>query len=247
MKIMIGSPSYDGNVRKEYMTSVLALTEGLRAKGIEYTVNLKAGTLVHVARNLICADFLSDRSCSHLLFIDTDIGFNPSAAFAMLGRNEPIAACACPYREMPVQRKVATTDKTIAEMLSQLFKYNIDPVIADGKIAIDNGFLSVRSVGAALLLVARAALETMIRSGAAAKYTSEEFPPNYHGFFDYIFEGGREIGEDRSFCARWLKASGKHIPCLVTEYVAHVGPIESRGRFSDKLAANAMPARPASA
>jgi hypothetical protein len=246
MKVMIGSPSYDGSVRKEYMASVLALVESLRAKGIEYTLNLKAGTLVHVARNLICAEFLSDRSCSHLLFVDTDIGFKPSAVCAMLGRNAPVVGCACPYREIPLQKSVVA-DKTVAEMLSELFKYNIDPVIEDNKIALENGFLSVRNVGAALILVAREALETMIRSGVVAKYTSSEFPPNYHGFFDYIFEGGREIGEDRSFCARWLKASGNHIPCLVTEYVAHVGPIESRGRFSDKLAANTVRAEPTSA
>jgi len=244
MKIMIGSPSYDGSVRKEYMASVISLIENLRAKGIEYRLNVRAGTLVHVARNLICADFLSDPSCSYLLFIDTDIGFAPSAVLALLERNEPIAACACPYREMPFQHKIESADKTIAQLLSQLFKYNLDPVIEDNKIAISNGFLNVRSVGAALLLVSRTALETMIRSGTAAKYTTSEFPPNYHGFFDYIFEGGREIGEDRSFCARWAKASGKNIPCLITEYVGHVGPIESRGRFSDKLAATAKVVQP---
>ena len=246
MKIMIGSPSYDGSVRKEYMSSVISLVEDLRMRSVAYRLNLKAGTLVHVARNLICADFLSDQSCSHLLFIDTDIGFRPSAVFALLDRSEPIAACACPYREMPFQHRIAGAGKTIAEILSQLFKYNLDPVIEDNKVAISNGFLSVRSVGAALLLVERTALETMIRSGAAAKYTSTEFPPNYYGFFDYIFEGGHEIGEDRSFCARWLRASGKHIPCLITEYVGHVGPIESRGRFSDKLAAAAKVVQPGS-
>ncbi|HYB08322.1 MAG TPA: hypothetical protein VEJ16_01470 [Alphaproteobacteria bacterium] len=242
---MIGSPSYDGSVRKEYMTSVLALVESLRAKGIEYTLNLKARTLVHVARNLICADFLSDRSCSHLLFLDTDIGFHPSVVSAMLARDEPVVGCGCPYREMPFQRK-AVADKTVGAMLSELFKYNIDPVITDNRIVIENGFLNARSVGAALFLIARRALETIVQSNAAPKYLAGEFPPNYYGFFDYIFEGGRQIGEDRSFCARWLKTNGKPIPCLVTEYVSHVGPIELRGRYSDQLAMNSRQAEPAS-
>ncbi|HLJ64330.1 MAG TPA: hypothetical protein VKT70_09500 [Stellaceae bacterium] len=237
MKIMIGSPSYDGSVRREYMASVIALIEALRARGIEYALNIKAQTLVHVARNLICADFLADRAATHLLFIDVDIGFSPSAIMKLLERSVPVTACACPYRELPLNQVLDGVGQNLGDILSRLYKYNFDPVLEGGKLTIKEGFIGVRSIGTALMLITRDALERMIAGGHAQKYTASEFPPHYYGFFDYIFENGREIGEDKSFCARWLKCSGGPIPCLVSEYLSHVGPVDMRGRFWDKAVA----------
>ncbi len=83
-KIFIGTPCYGGMITAEYFKSCMQLVALAAAKKIE----LQFGTignesLITRARNTIVQLFM-DGDYTHLLFIDSDLAFNPESVFRML-------------------------------------------------------------------------------------------------------------------------------------------------------------------
>jgi hypothetical protein len=48
---------------------------------------------------------------------------------------------------------------------------------------------------------------------------------------------GQYLGEDYSFCKRWIEVCGGQIYAVVDQEIFHVGPMPVIGRYVDKLKA----------
>jgi hypothetical protein len=84
-KLMIGVPMYGGQCMGTFTKSMVDLTALCMHHGIpkvEYF--LFNESLITRARNYI-ADSFMESDCTHLMFIDSDIGFNPMDVLALLG------------------------------------------------------------------------------------------------------------------------------------------------------------------
>ena len=79
MKILIASPTYDGSVRKEYMRSVMVLTDFLNQSGVLWEMMVEPSSMLHVMRSVMASKALMDPQITHILFVDTDMGFSASA------------------------------------------------------------------------------------------------------------------------------------------------------------------------
>ena len=83
--IFVGTPMYGGQATGLYTKSTNDLSMLCATHGIPLKYYfLFNESLVQRARNYIVDEFLRS-DCSHLLFIDADIAFNPRDALALLG------------------------------------------------------------------------------------------------------------------------------------------------------------------
>lgn len=86
-KVMIGSPLYSGDVAAEYVYSIMQSQMICLGKGIllefQYIRNL---SLIQCARNYLLHQFLEDKSFTHIMWIDGDLGWTPDAIARMVAR-----------------------------------------------------------------------------------------------------------------------------------------------------------------
>lgn len=99
-KLMLATPMYGGVCAGMYTRSVAELTAEMAKLGIPLQFHfLFNESLITRARNYCCDEFMRS-DCTHMIFIDSDIGFQPAdvlAMMAMMGDDSPYDIMAAPY------------------------------------------------------------------------------------------------------------------------------------------------------
>ncbi len=244
--ILIASPTYDGSVRKEYMQSIMQLTDYFRQTGIQWDMFLEPATVLHIMRSVMASKALLDENVTHLLFVDTDMGFTVAAVAKLIESGKDVVGCAYPYRTVPLHLPVTGPCDSFRQAISEVVPYAIRFPPGLSSIEVDNGMCEVVSIGTGLLLISTKALQTMVDRGAVERYTTG-FPYNqwysgasYYGFFDHIKIDGSYIGEDYSFCHRWTTACDGKIFANVDSEIMHIGNLPVIGRYIDRLKTGAI-------
>lgn len=100
------TPAYGGNISVNYHNSfsdLLALSKEIQfsqrqAGEPEFTfesTNLYNESLISRGRNRMADSYLKESTATHSIFIDADIGFEPTDVFVMLGLDKPILGVPC--------------------------------------------------------------------------------------------------------------------------------------------------------
>ena len=92
---MVGLPIY-GGAHPMFVQGLISLTAQPPCK-VSYRFNTW-NSLVSVARNQLAADFL-ESDCTHLLFIDSDIGFKAEHVAQLLARDCDLIGGLYPYKK----------------------------------------------------------------------------------------------------------------------------------------------------
>ena len=238
MKVLIGTPAYDHQVTSEYMLSVLALLRD--ARGVRFGVDLPSTALLPYARNALATKALET---THLLFIDSDIGFRPDLIHKMLAFDQPFVGCLVPHRSLNADEVVRIArERPELENVRAAAQAFIGEVLPGGEVRGD--FVRAARVGTGMLLLKREVLER-IRE-AYPELWMETAPSDYRNlgltggvlqcFTSLAREDGLFLGEDYSFCKRWTDIGGEIWACI-SEEVTHVGRNHHRGTFREKLTA----------
>jgi hypothetical protein len=97
-KLLIATPSYDKKVHAHYTISLIGTKNLLESQGIEVDFRFRLGdSLLVSARNGILQDFW-ESDATHILCIDSDIGWPPLAVLAMLQSEKDFIAGVYPTR-----------------------------------------------------------------------------------------------------------------------------------------------------
>ena len=99
MKLLIAIPSLD-MMHTEFVKSLLALQRRLDEDGIEYHIEIKSGTLVYVARDLL-ATKARQEDFTHVLWIDSDMVFTEDLVDDLLFSGKPFVSAICHARRPP--------------------------------------------------------------------------------------------------------------------------------------------------
>ena len=84
IKLMVAMPCYQGVCHVLCAKQLLKLQNLLQSKNIEMELfTLESESLIFKSRN-VCASAFLKSNCSHLMFIDSDILFNPSDVVKLL-------------------------------------------------------------------------------------------------------------------------------------------------------------------
>jgi len=257
-KIFLATPMYGGQCAGMFAKSVADLTSICTANGIELrSYFLFNESLITRARNY-CVDEFMRSDCTHMLFIDADIGFDPRDVLAMLALQSDESeydVLAGPYPKkciswekikLAVDKGIADEDPNILEKFVGDFVFN--PKSGGGNIRIDIP-VEVSEIGTGFMMTKRSAFEKF-----------EKAFPQYSYKPDHVrteqFDGSREImqyfqaeidpkskrylSEDYWFCQKLIEIGGKIWYCPWMK-LQHVGSYIFGGSLMD-LASIGAPA-----
>ena len=241
-QLFISTPCYGGHCLNKYAASVLEFQrEALKRDLIIRLDTTENESLITRARNMSVARFLELPECSHLLFIDADINFEPTAVFQALEADEDIVVSPYPKKvirwERGEQEIKKDGNKPMDRVTSDLV---INIASGDGILTIEkDNFVNVLDGGTGFMLIKRQVFYDMIEKFPELKCVNDH--PNvdikeYHALFDCLIDpdSKRYLSEDYAFCRRWQQM-GKQIKMNINSTLGHVGTIPFTFNLKNRL------------
>lgn len=259
-KLMICTPCYGGMAAGLYMKACLDL-QGLCMK---YGVDVKFSflfneSLITRARNYLVDEFLRS-GMTHLLFIDSDIHFNPEDVLALIALDKDIIGA--PYPKKSINWKgVWNASKKIlndpnyddtkfdpGQLEGVTGDYVFNPVPGTKNFRV-NEPLEVMEIGTGYMLIKRAVFDKF-----KAEYPHLNYKPDHlgqanfdgsryiHAYFDTVIDPDthRYLSEDYMFCQYWRAIGGKVwlCPWMKTQHIGtytFTGDMEKIAAYSGQL------------
>ena len=220
--VFIAMPCYD-SVKINTMLSIFQLIQQFGTSKIEVGINTMKSPLIHQARNYLTSVFLTT-PYTHLLFIDSDVEFQPEAGLRMLVADKDIITT--PYRA----KNLNLTEHTYTVKFPDP---KVVPILPGGLVEIEAG-------PTGLMLIHRRVFEKIIKNRPDLKIKNKVKPGAdkryefYYNFFDFAFEDGYTWGEDVSFC-KLARKEGFKLYANTESMTAHRGEYAWVGKFKDSL------------
>lgn len=239
VNLMVAMPTYQGVIHSGCALSFFKLSHSLRSIGINQMLRLLDGEMVARARNRLLADFL-DSDCTHMLFVDSDISFEPESVVRMLQANLSIVGGIYPKKTIRWEsafshaRSPQGKPETLAE---STLSYVVSPVQEGRKGKMVRDCIEVHEVGTGFMLLQRRVVEAMVR-----RYKKLSYGDDFHEtrgrripcLFDYRTVNDRYLSEDYFFCALWRNMGGK-VWASVTCPLTHAGTYQFQGDFGKRI------------
>ena len=222
--VCIAMPCYD-SVKINTMLSIFQLIQFLGKGGVEVGINTMKSPLIHQARNYLTSVFLTTQY-QYLLFIDSDVEFEPEAVIRMMVAKKNIICT--PYRV-----KAADIDKHI---------YTVEFKDPKNILVLAEGLVEIEAGPTGLMLIDRKVFEKIIENRTDLKIINKATPSAdtshkfYYNFFDFGFNDGYAMGEDVSFC-RLARGNGFKIYANIESSTTHHGAYAWKGTFGESLKA----------
>ncbi len=226
------TPMYGGNLQVNYHTSVLRLQQLCMQTGVGFNAQSTWNeSLISRARNRLVDEFIKKSKSTHALFIDADIGFEPSDIFSMLEMDRDIVGAGCVKKSLNWNRVQAAIKKNGREFkpeeLARIagdYVVNFEPFKGEKEMNMMEP-QEVRHLGTGLLMIKREVFEKFMEAYPDRWYESPEDPAALPGpIFDFFRVGinpetRKYDSEDYWFCqdcksiglkvwlAPWMKTS----------------------------------------
>ena len=194
-KLFVATPMYGGMCAGMFTRAIADLSALCHAYGIPLQLYfLFNESLITRARNYCCDEFMRS-GATHLMFIDSDIGFDPRDVIALLAMQDDqseydVIGGPYPKKCISWEKVKIAVDKGFADENPQNLEkyvgdYVFNPKGGQGSIPI-NRPVEVLEIGTGFMMVRRRTLEKFV----------EQFP-QYHYKPDHVrteaFDGSREI------------------------------------------------------
>lgn len=231
IKLFIATPAYGHTVNTCYMNSILKFVKAAQnheTLNISVSMHLQPGiALITQARNNCVSNFLNS-DCTHMLFIDSDIGFEPEAIFRLINKDVPL--CLTPY---PVKGYGKNNE---LQFIMHFKKEETIRIEEDGFIEVEagpTGFMMMKRELFDTLIEMYPNKKTFNRQLIDAEITSMD--KNWYTFFECTQDpDSGYLGEDISFCKLWTKINGKIYADIKTSLI-HFGAHVFEGSLENAL------------
>jgi len=203
-KLFIATPAFGHQVTTNYANSLLKFVSTSHPRlAVSSAVHMQSGmALVTQARNNCVAYFLNS-DCTHFLFIDADIGFEPDAIYRLLEKDVPL--CLTPY---PVKGYGANNQLQFIVHFPDKDNVKIDK----------DGFAEITAGPTGFMLIKREVFEKLAEKYPERKTINKQLVGNKvetmeKGWYTF-FETAQDpengyLGEDIAFCRLWTNIGGK--------------------------------------
>lgn len=245
-KLFIATPMYGGQCTGQYCSSLVKLAG--RIKEFQFHMEhffIFNESLITRARSYCVDEFLRS-DCTHLLFIDADIGFIPDDVIIMLNmmdHDSPYDVLAAPYPKKVISWEnivIATNKGLAAKNPSNLENYVGDYVLnlPEGvtTIAMDAPF-EVAGAGTGFMMIRRETFERVQAATPDLSFTPDHKRNDHfdgarpvHLFFDCEIDpvSRRYLSEDYFFC-RNVRNAGMQVWMTPHFELSHTGTYTFRG------------------
>jgi GT2 family glycosyltransferase len=182
-----------GTIRAEFMNSVLNAVSGPDADpAIGGVISSSAGPLLALGRNLLVQQFLG-KDHEWLCCVDTDIVFSTDSVSRLLEVADPVdlPVVSALYHVFWDGKKIPAAYKATIDSEGSMTMNYIDPVPESSVMRVD-------AVGAGFMMVHRSVFENIQKRASGQP-----------AWFRESVIGGRDHGEDISFCLRCAGVSAR--------------------------------------
>lgn len=249
-KLFLAVPMYGGQCAGMFTRSVADLSAVCTKHGIQLQMFfLFNESLITRARNY-CVDEFMRSSATHLMFIDSDIGFNPQDVIALLAMQDdasPYDVIGGPYPKKCIswEKIKQAVDKGMAdEDPNKLEKYVGDyvfnPKTTQREIPL-NQPVEVLELGTGFMMIRRKTIEDYHKAFPHQWYKPDHVRTEHFdgtreimAVFDCIIDpdSKRYLSEDYMFCYNVQKMGGKVFLCPWMQ-LQHVGSYVFGGSLAD--------------
>lgn len=249
-KLFVATPMYGGQCAGMYARSIADLTAVCAKHNIPMQLYyLFNESLITRARNY-CVDEFMRSDATHLMFIDSDIGFNPQDVIALLamqsdesefdviGGPYPKKCISWEKIKQAVDKGVADENPTILEKFVGDYVFN--PKTDQKEIPIGQP-VEVRELGTGFMMIRKSTFHKYREAYPHLSYKPDHVRTEHfdgsreiHAFFDCIIdpESKRYLSEDYMFCYNVQKMGGKVWLCPWMQ-MNHVGSYVFGGSLAD--------------
>ncbi len=258
-KLFIATPMYGGMAHGLYIKSSLDLQTTMNKYGIETKFSfLFNESLITRARNYLVDEFLrSDHT--HMLFIDSDIHYNPQDVLALMALDKDVIGGPYPKKSINwgnvAQAARSHPNMEPKELESLVGEYVFNVVKGTKQFTVTDP-LEVMEIGTGYMMVKREVFEKMEKEYPMIRYKPDHVgQANFdgtryiHAYFDTVIDtkesivgGGsdRYLSEDYMFCQMWRKMGGQIYLCpwMKTQHIgtyAFTGNMPAVAQYTGKL------------
>jgi len=261
--VYILTPCYGGMCHVDYLHCLLATMERFRTFGIDLKVEFcKNDSLVSRARNNLVAKAMNNPKTTHIMFIDSDISWDPIDIVKLLLSDKQLVGGIYPLkyydwkdlikdknnpynsnviqswitRKNQSQFKDAISDEALVQ--HKLLRYNVNYI--NNTLNIEKNLAEVRHLATGFMMFKRDVIEKMSRAFPSTKYVDDvQFLSGTENDFAFaLFDCGvvddHYMSEDWMFCERWRQMGGK-IFIDVSIPLSHSGTETFRGCYLSSL------------
>lgn len=255
-KLFLAVPMYGGQCVGMFARSVADLAAQCAKLDIQLQLYfLFNESLITRARNY-CVDEFMRSSATHLMFIDSDIGFNPQdvlALLALMTDDSPYDVMGGPYPKKCIswEKIKQAVDKGVADENPNVLEkfvgdYVFNPKGGSGQIPIGEP-CEVMEIGTGFMMIRRKTFEDYQKAFPHLWYKPDHVRTEHFdgtreimAYFDCIIdpESKRYLSEDYMFCYNVAKMGGKVWLCPWMQ-LQHVGSYIFGGSLADLAAIGA--------
>jgi hypothetical protein len=243
VNLVVATPCFGGQISVLYAASLFKLQQEIRRySGLTLKVLFKDGdALITRARSSLLAQFLTDATATHLLFVDADIGFEPEQVLRLIACGADMCAAVYPIKRIDWERMKRSIETAAPDPAAAALRYVFE---VDNPAAVIEraGFVKVRYAGTGFLMIRRSAIEAMCARHPELQYKREhsaddgaDSDKRFALFESMIADDGTYLSEDFAFCKRWTDMGGE-IWADLSSTLSHVGPMTFRGNLSSQFA-----------
>jgi hypothetical protein len=249
-KLFVATPMYGGMAHGMYVKASLDLQAIMSKYGVETRFSfLFNESLITRARNYLVDEFLRS-DCTHLLFIDSDVHYNPQDVVALLALDKDVIGG--PYPKKAINwNNIALAARKHPDLAPQ----ELENLVGDYVFNVVKGTqqfsvtepLEVLEIGTGYMMVKREVFPIL-----EEKYPQLRYKPDHvgqahfdgsryiHAYFDTVIDtldsatgGGSEryLSEDYMFCQLWRKTGGSIFLCPWMK-TQHIGTYPFTGNLS---------------
>lgn len=216
--IFFATPCYGGMITDQYFLSMFRTTQELMKLGINFRITtLRNESLVTRARNILVAMFM-ESPCTHLMFIDSDIEWQPDSIIRMLAIHKPIVAAAYPKKTVNWGSVKAAAERGEKDLEHYQADYAINLQFNDPenkRVEYKDGAIKVLDASTGFFMIQRETIEKMMNHHPELHYKNDshidpKFNKYCYSLFDTMHDpkDNRYLSEDYTFCRRWQQMGG---------------------------------------
>jgi hypothetical protein len=220
-------PAYGNQISLATFNTSMSLMQMFMSKGIRGAFAAFSYPEVSEARNILLTAWYDNMPDStHLLFIDSDMGFDPSVVIDFLTFNEPMVGALYTRKTIPIQWAASGLGDTHAERRGD--------------------FMKVAGLGMGCFLIRRDAIDIMLQKmpelsdermqfHAAKDMLPKRIIRAFDGFDNPDQSTTGRLSEDLAFCCRWRQCGGD-VWAAMHHTIEHVGMYSYKGNYLEHIA-----------
>ncbi len=248
-KVWIATPMYGGMCYGEYMSSIIGTMSHLGSYGVRTHFDaIFNESLITRARNY-CADKFLRSDADFLIFIDSDISFNPASIMSMIGIyiDDPTKKIICaPYCkkdiswekiDLAVKSGLVKNPKELEQYVGD-FVINFPPYMKGKRISLLHP-VEVMEAGTGMMLIHRSVFNDIRVNRPDLLFVPDHVrDKDFNGvrkvmaYFDTMIcpDTGRYLSEDYMFC-RTARECGHAVWVCPWINLVHIGTYHFRGNM----------------